>query len=153
MLVEGFVLCNDAVSDENGIIGDPTEVALIELGKKFNILKQDVNVEHPRVNEMPFDSERKMMSTQHVYGDVKISFTKGAVDNILPRCKKIYDGGKTRNITKEDLAKLEEATHSMSLEALRVLALGYKEDGEFNEENLIFVGLVGMIDPPRPEAK
>ena len=153
LLVEGFVLCNDAVSDENGIIGDPTEVALIELGKKFNILKQDVNVEHPRVNEMPFDSERKMMSTQHVYGDVKISFTKGAVDNILPRCKKIYDGGKTRNITKEDLAKLEEATHSMSLEALRVLALGYKEDGEFNEENLIFVGLVGMIDPPRPEAK
>ena len=153
LLVEGFVLCNDAIADENGTIGDPTEVALIEMGKKFNVLKQDVNVKHPRVNEMPFDSERKMMSTQHVYGDAKVSFTKGAVDNIIPRCKKIYDNGKTRNITKEDLEKLEEATHSMSLDALRVLALGYKENGEFNEEDLIFVGLVGMIDPPRPEAK
>lgn len=153
LLVEGFVLCNDAIADDNGTIGDPTEVALIEMGKKFNVMKADVNEKHPRVNELPFDSERKMMSTQHVYGDVKVSFTKGAVDNIIPRCKKIYDNGKIRKLTKEDLEKLDEATHSMSLDALRVLALGYKEDGEFSEEDLIFVGLVGMIDPPRPEAK
>jgi Ca2+-transporting ATPase len=153
LLVEGFVLCNDAVADENGVIGDPTEIALIELGNKFNLLKSCLNKEHPRVNELPFDSDRKMMSTQHDYGKVKKSYTKGAVDNIIKRCTKIYDNGKIREITKADLEMVEQATREMSLEALRVLALGYKETGAFDENNLIFVGMVGMIDPPRPEAK
>ena len=153
LLIEGFVLCNDAISDEGGTIGDPTEVALIELGNKFNILKKELNDKYPRINEIPFDSERKMMSTQHDYGKIKRSYTKGAVDNIIKRCTKIYDNGKVREIKKEDLEKLDSATHEMSLDALRVLALGYKEVGEFDENNLVFVGLVGMIDPPRPEAE
>ena len=153
LLIEGFVLCNDAVADESGVIGDPTEVALIELGRKFNIMKETVNTAHPRVNELPFDSDRKMMSTLHTYGKTKRSYTKGAIDNILKRCNKIYDNGNVRDITKEDLKKMDEAAHSMSLDALRVLALGYKENEEFNEEDLVFVGFVGMIDPPRPEAK
>ena len=153
MLIEGFVLCNDAVADENGVIGDPTEVALIELGNKYGLLKSELNNKHPRINELPFDSERKMMSTQHEYGKIKRSYTKGALDVILKRCTKIYDNGKVREINKEDLEKLDHASHNMALDALRVLALAYKEVGTFDEENLIFAGLVGMIDPPRPEAK
>ena len=153
LLIEGLVLCNDAVADENGVIGDPTEVALIELGRKFNMMKDVVNEAHPRINELPFDSDRKMMSTMHKYGKVDRSYTKGAIDNILKRCSKIYDNGEVRDITKKDLEKMNEAAHNMSLDALRVLALGYKENGEFNEEDLVFVGFVGMIDPPRPEAK
>ena len=153
MLIEGLVLCNDAVADENGVIGDPTEVALIELGNKYGLLKSELNNKHPRINELPFDSERKMMSTQHEYGKIKRSYTKGALDVILKRCTKIYDNGKVREINKEDLEKLDYASHNMALDALRVLALAYKEVGTFDEENLIFAGLVGMIDPPRPEAK
>ena len=153
ILIEGFVLCNDAVSDENSTIGDPTEVALIEMGNYVKLKKNDINNKYPRINEMPFDSDRKMMSTYHDYGDKKVSYTKGAVDNILPRCGKIYDNGKIRKITDEDREQLGIAIHSMSNDALRVLALGYKENGVFDEKDLIFVGMVGMIDPPRPEAK
>lgn len=153
ILIEGFVLCNDAVSDENGAIGDPTEVALIEMGNSVKVNKNDINKKHPRINEMPFDSERKMMSTLHDYGDKKVSYTKGAVDNILPRCEKIYDNGKVSKITNEDREQLEKAIHNMSDDALRVLAIGYKENGTFDENDLIFIGMVGMIDPPRPEAK
>ena len=153
LLVEGLVLCNDAVADESGNIGDPTEVALVEMGNKLNIFKQDVNKKYPRINELPFDSDRKMMSTQHDYGNKKVSYTKGAIDIILKRCTKIYDDGKIRDITKDDLKKMDEAAHEMSQDALRVLALGYKETGNFDENNLVFVGFVGMIDPPRPEAK
>ena len=153
LLIEGLVLCNDAVADENGVIGDPTEVALIELGRKFNMMKDVVNEAHPRINELPFDSDRKMMSTMHKYGKIDRAYTKGAIDNILKRCSKIYDNGEVRDITKKDLEKMNEAAHNMSLDALRVLALGYKDNGELNEEDLVFVGFVGMIDPPRPEAK
>ena len=153
LLVEGLVLCNDAIADENGVIGDPTEVAVIDLGNKFFILKQKLIELYPRINEIPFDSDRKMMTTQHDYRNKKISYTKGAIDNILKRSKKIYDNGIVRDITNEDLEKINKASKEMSFEALRVLALGYKETGDFSEENLIFVGMVGMIDPPRPEAK
>ena len=153
LLIEGLVLCNDSVADENGVIGDPTEVALIELGKKFNVLKDQLNRKYPRVNELPFDSERKMMTTQHAYGNLKRSYTKGAIDVIIKRCTKIYDSGKIRDLNKEDLEKIDDAVREMSSDALRVLALGYKETESLNEEDLIFVGLVGMIDPPRPEAK
>lgn len=153
LLVEGLVLCNDAVADNNGNIGDPTEVALIELGNKFNILKEIANKNHPRVDELPFDSERKMMSTKHKYGNVDRAYTKGAIDNIIKRCNKIYIDGKVREITKDDLNKLEEASKKMAYDALRVLAIGYKDVGAFDENDLIFLGLVGMIDPPRPEAK
>jgi len=152
-LIEGLVLCNDAVSDENGIIGDPTEVALIELGNKFDFLKNQLNLLHPRINELPFDSERKMMSTQHDYGSAKRIYTKGAIDNIVKRCTKIYESGNVRKINDEDIEKINDAAHKMSLDALRVLALGYKESEKMDENDLVFVGFVGMIDPPRPEAK
>lgn len=153
ILVEGLVLCNDAVSDEKGVIGDPTEVALIELGQKYNIDKISFNSAHKRIGELPFDSERKMMSTQHLYGNSKRMYTKGALDSVIKRCTKIYDAGKIREITKDDINAINESSHAMAKDALRVLALAYKEIGELDEKNLIFVGLVGMIDPARPEAK
>lgn len=153
LLIEGMVLCNDAVADNEGIIGDPTEIALIDLGNKFGFNKLKLNSEHKRVNELPFDSERKMMSTQHVYGNIKRMYTKGALDSVLKNCSKIYENGKIREITKEDKEKIVDVSHEMSKDALRVLTLAYKEVGELEESNLIFIGLVGMIDPPRPEAK
>lgn len=153
LLIEGMVLCNDAVIDNGNAIGDPTEVALIDLGKKFGVEKDNLNKDHKRINELPFDSERKLMSTQHIYGNCKRMYTKGAIDNILKVCTKIYVDDKVREITKEDIDRINDASLNMSQEALRVLALAYKEVGQFEENNLIFVGMVGMIDPPRPEAK
>jgi len=153
LLMEGMVLCNDAVLEEGNVIGDPTEIALIDLGNKFGYSKEKLNKEHNRVNELPFDSERKMMSTQHLYGNVKRIYTKGAIDSVLKNCTKIYVDGKVKKITEEDLKNINGVSHEMSKEALRVLALAYKEIDELDEHDLIFVGLVGMIDPPRPEAR
>ena len=153
MLIEGMVLCNDASVNETGVVGDPTEIALIDLGIKLGFDKNKLNKEHKRVNELPFDSERKMMSTQHMYGDVKRTYTKGALDIVLKKCTKIYDDGKVRKITKEDLDKIGEVSHEMAQDALRVLTLAYSDANELEEKELIFIGLVGMIDPPRPEAK
>lgn len=153
VLIEGMVLCNDAVIEDGQVIGDPTEIALIDLGNKFGINKERLNIEHRRINELPFDSDRKMMSTQHKYGNVNRVYTKGAIDSVIKNCVKINVDGEVRKINETDIEKLNAVSHEMSQEALRVLALAYKEDGELDEQNLVFIGLVGMIDPPRPEAK
>lgn len=153
LLVEGMVLCNDASINENGVVGDPTEIALIDLGNKIGLNKNELNEKHKRINEMPFDSERKMMSTQHLYNGVKRVYTKGALDIVLKRCTKIYENGKVRKLTEKDLEKIGEVSREMASDALRVLTLAYKESENIEEKDLIFIGLVGMIDPPRPEAK
>ncbi len=153
-IVEGMVLCNDAYYDTNDkAIGDPTEIALLDLGEKFNINKNILNNKYKRTNELPFDSERKMMSTQHDYNGHKRLYTKGAVDSVLKKCTKVYDGGRVRELLQNDREKIEKAMHEMSKCALRVLAIAYKDIDELNERNLTFLGMVGMIDPPRPEAK
>lgn len=153
LLIEGMVLCNDAIIENDKVIGDPTEIALIDLGKKFDINKSKLNEKYKRVNEIPFDSDRKMMTTQHMYGNGKRMYTKGALDIMIKKCTKINLNGIVRDITSKDVDKIIEVSHEMSKKALRVLTLAYKEFGEMEEKNLIFVGLVGMIDPPRPEAK
>ena len=153
LLIEGMVLCNDATVNKEGVVGDPTEIALIDLGEKLGFYKNELNKEHKRINEMPFDSDRKMMSTQHIYNDINRMYTKGALDIVLKRCTKINDGEKIRKLTKKDLEKIAEVSHEMAKDALRVLTLAYKDDGVLEEKDLIFAGLVGMIDPPRPEAK
>ena len=148
----GLSLCSNAYVDE-GLYGDPTEIALVEYANKLNQHKADLEKEAPRVDEYPFDSVRKMMSTQHEYNGKKIIFTKGAIDSILKVATKIEINGKVRELTDKDKENIMAASDAMAVEALRVLGLAYAYSDELKEENLVFVGLVGMIDPPRPECK
>jgi len=152
ILIEGMALCSNA-EIENGRFGDPTEIALVDLAYKFGIIKSQLENKNPRIDELPFDSNRKMMSTLNKYEGKKISFTKGSIDSILIRCNSILDNGKVRKIKKEDIETINDINNDMSNRALRVLALAYKESDSISEEDMIFVGLVAMIDPPRPEAK
>ncbi len=152
LLAKGMSLCSDAKVD-GGIYGDPTEVALIEFANSFDMHKGDLEKETPRINEMPFDSVRKMMSTMHKDGEKTITYTKGAMDQILKHTTRILINGETRTISEEDVKKIEEAASNMSSDALRVLALAISFNEQLEENNLIFVGLVGMVDPPRETAK
>ena len=151
LLATGLSLCSNA-SVDNGVYGDPTEVALVEFANKHDKHKALLDEEYPRINEYPFDSVRKMMSTQHAHEGKEVVFTKGAIDSILKCTTKISINGKVRKITEEDKKKIMEASDTMAVEALRVLGLAYKESKDLTEEDLIFIGLVGMIDPARPEA-
>lgn len=159
LLVDGMILCNDATSTESSKTGDPTEIALLDVGNKFNIFKDALNSEHKRVNEIPFDSDRKLMTTVNKYNNKYYTFTKGAIDSILKLSSKIFINGEVTDFTDELKASILESSNLMSDDALRVLALGYKSlENEHIaidnlEEDLIFVGLMGMIDPPREEVK
>ena len=151
-LAMGLSLCSNASVDE-GVYGDPTEIALVEYANKLDEHKSYLESIAPRVDEIPFDSVRKMMSTQHVYNNKKIIFTKGAIDSILKVADSILISGKERKITEKDRENIMAASDKMAVDALRVLGLAYRYSDELKEEKLVFVGLVGMIDPPRPEAK
>lgn len=154
IFVKGFVLCNDASTANNERMGDPTELALLDMGKLVNVTREGLEQTNPRINEKSFDSARKLMTTVHKEDNKVISYTKGAMDILLGRCNKIYLNGEVIDITEQHIADINKAASEMARGALRVLALGYKEnDDTANEENLTFAGLIGMIDPPRPEAK
>jgi len=155
-LVEGLTLCNDTEErSDGGYIGDPTETALVAYSKLLDISYKKIKTSMKRIDEIPFDSVRKLMTTVHDDGEHQISYTKGAFDMLLSKCTKILDGNKERNIEKEDIDALKKANKSMATEALRVLGLAYKKtnlkDHNNLESDLVFVGLVGMIDPPRDE--
>jgi Ca2+-transporting ATPase len=156
LFIDGFVLCTDAVISGGNRVGDPTELAFIDLIIKLGIAKEELMKAFPRVNEKPFDSNRKMMTTVHKSkdsGDI-ISFTKGATDQILKKCSHIIINGNVSRINENDLENINKAAKEMASNALRVLALAIKNDNSDGiEDELIFAGLVGMIDPPRPEAK
>ncbi len=159
MLIEGMVLCNDTEEKlDEELIGDPTETALVAYAKKIGINVKELKAFDQRIDEIPFDSKRKLMTTVHTNGEgKKISYTKGAFDMLLNRCTKILILNKERDITDEDRAELRKANKEMGSNALRVLGLAYKKhylnDHEHLEEDLVFVGLVGMIDPPRKEVE
>ena len=159
LLTHGMILCNDATSKDGVQTGDPTEVALIDVGNKINIFKDDLNKEFKRVNEIPFDSDRKLMTTVNSYENKYYVFTKGAIDSILKISSKILTNGEINEFTNKEKSETLDASNLMSDDALRVLALAYKPiDNEHVpidelENNLIFVGLMGMIDPPREEVK
>lgn len=161
------VLANDASLDKDAegykIIGDPTEGALVTLAAKANLLKDEMNTSYPRIEEIPFDSARKMMSTIHenyIPGKL-VSFTKGAPDIVIDRCSHISMGGKVIPFTDELKEEVLKINSMFSRDALRVLASAYKEYSELPsdispdtiETGMTLVGLTGMIDPPRPEAK
>lgn len=161
------ILTNDSNLEKSDdvykIIGDPTEGALVTLAGKANIKKNEINKTYPRIEEIPFDSERKMMTTFHKnYIPEKIvSFTKGAPDIIIDRCSHISINDKVVPLTAELKSEVLSVNSKFSKNALRVLAFAYKEydnlpediSPDNNEMNMIFVGLTGMIDPPRTEAK
>lgn len=153
MLAKCAALCNNSqLIDDNGysILGDPTEGCLLTMVQKsgLKILGRD----NPRIKELVFDSNRKRMSTVNQIDGKQVLLTKGAPDSIFKICNRILEDGKIRKITKSDLAKLDEINEKYASEAYRVLAFAYKESGD-EEADMIFVGMVGIIDPPRPEVK
>ena len=157
LLMRSALLCNDTTIAEEKVVGDPTEVALTELGQKYKIFKHQIDDEEKRINEIPFDSKRKLMSvlTQNQNQEC-IMWTKGAIDSILDRCDSIVIENKILPLTQEKKEQILTANNEMSDKALRVLAFAYKDiksEEEFKEEKLIFIGLLGMIDPPREEIK
>lgn len=158
LLLENLILCNDATSNKDSKTGDPTEIALIDVGNNLNIFKENLEAKHKRINEIPFDSDRKLMTTINEYDDNSLVFTKGAIDNLLNICDKIYIQDEIVPITDEIKSSILNASNLMSDDALRVLGAAFKplsdniEQHEI-EKNLIFIGLVGMIDPPREEVK
>ncbi|HZJ89213.1 MAG TPA: cation-translocating P-type ATPase [Bacilli bacterium] len=153
-LAVGLALCNDATVD-HGVYGDPTEIALILNLTSINTTKDELEAKFPRVNEIPFDSKRKMMSTLHQTEKGYIQYTKGALDVILNLTTTVTVDGKTRKITASDKNKINTAAKKMTNRALRVIALAKRvPSAEFAEEqNLTFIGFVGLFDPPREEAK
>ena len=164
LIARAMAQCSDAVLDAEKLeaVGEPTECALVNFAYKENLNKTDLDTAYPRVAEAPFDSMRKMMSTIHEDGNgAYVQFTKGAPDEILKCCTKARIGGEDVELTDEIKANILGANKGMANEALRVLAVAYKNldsipasvDPEDIENNLVFVGLTGMIDPIRPEVK
>jgi P-type Ca2+ transporter type 2C len=159
LLLENLVLCNDSTYSEESKTGDPTEIAMLEAGVKFNIFKNTLEQQHPRINEVPFESDRKLMSTVNKYDDGYYVMTKGATDNLLKRCINVYKNGEIVPLTQQIINDIMEKANSMSDDALRVLGAAYKKIDSPHiaidtiETDLTFIGLVGMIDPPRLEVK
>ncbi|MFR9121912.1 MAG: cation-translocating P-type ATPase [Faecalibacillus intestinalis] len=153
------MLCNDSTNHDGQEIGDPTETALINLGSLLGEDYAQVRDEHPRLSEVPFDSDRKLMSTEHFIDGRYVMVVKGAVDVLLDRMSHIQDGDILRKITEEDRVRIEVQNKHFSENGLRVLAFAFKtmeqEQGlTLNDENdLTFLGLISMMDPPRVESK
>lgn len=159
LLLENMTLCNDATSNKESKTGDPTEIALLDLALNYGITKEGLNKDHTRNNELPFDSDRKLMSTINQYGDKHFIMTKGAIDNIIQISNSIYINGEIKPLTEDMKKNIMNASNAMSEDALRVLGFAYREvsthsiEPEDIEKDLIVIGLVGMIDPPREEVK
>lgn len=162
LVATAMALCSDANLNENDQAeGEPTECALVNFACKEGYKKQDLEAKTPRVDEAPFDSGRKMMSTVHDLGGSFIQYTKGGPDVVLSRCVSYYDNGQIKPMTEEKRAQIMAANKEMADKALRVLAAAmrsWKEmpadnTPEFLEQELVFIGLTGMIDPVRPEVK
>lgn len=152
LLIKNMCLCNDATYSENSKTGDPTEIALLEFSSVHN---QKMN--YKRLREIPFDSDRKLMTTVNNINDKFYSFTKGAVDNLLSLCTKVLINNEILDLTDSIKNKILENAETMANNALRTLGFAYKEIVHLREEefenNLVFLGIVGMIDPPREEVK
>ena len=166
-LLKASTLCNDAKLEKETetqrwmIKGDPTEGALVVAAAKAGLWKEELEQQEPRIGEIPFSSERKRMTTVHIFsGKKKIAYMKGAPEIVLERCTKILANSKMRRITGDERTKLLEVNEAMALQALRNLGFAFKELPEnlesFDEKiekDFTFVGIMGMIDPPREEVK
>lgn len=158
-LVLMALLCNDAVTVENKEIGDPTEVALVNMGEIYELDELIIRDQYPRLGEVPFDSDRKLMSTAHKFKDKYTLITKGALDVLLARATKIETSEGISDFTEEHKKEIEKINREFSMDGLRVLSFAYKEIPEGkeitleDEYDLTFVGLIAMMDPPRNESK
>lgn len=159
LLLESIVLCNDATSTATSKTGDPTEIALLDMGNMFNVFKEELDKTHKRVDEIPFDSDRKLMTTVNSYEDKFNVMTKGATDNLINICTSAYINGEVVPMTEEIKNGFLKVATAMSDDALRVLGAAFKTVNSTHvevdelEKDLTFIGLVGMIDPPRLEVK
>lgn len=154
------ILCNDAETTKDKEIGDPTEIALVDFGEEiYELDEMETRRTYPRLKEVPFDSDRKLMSTVHTLDSKKVLITKGAVDVLMDRVVKIETSDGISDFSDADRKKIDEVNHSFSESGLRVLAFAYKEVENHenisteDEHDLIFVGLTAMMDPPRAESK
>ena len=161
-LATAMALCSDAnLNDAGQAEGEPTEAALVNFAAKEGLPKGELAAAQPRVDEAPFDSSRKMMSTIHTAGDAYVQYTKGAPDEVLKRCTTYLENGKALPMTDAKRAEILAANKNMADQALRVLAAAKRDWAEkpasnepaFLEQDLCFLGLTGMIDPVRPEVK
>ena len=162
LVATAMALCSDAsLNDQDQAEGEPTECALVNFACKLGMKKQDLEAATPRVDEAPFDSGRKMMSTIHDLGGSFVQYTKGGPDVVLSRCTHYYEDGEAKPMTEEKRAEILAANKAMADKALRVLAAAKRDwserpadnTPEFLEKELVFLGLTGMIDPVRPEVK
>ncbi|MBO5837900.1 MAG: cation-translocating P-type ATPase [Oscillospiraceae bacterium] len=162
LVATAMALCSDAnLNDQDQAEGEPTECALVNFACKEGYKKQDLEAKTPRVDEAPFDSGRKMMSTIHDLGGSFVQYTKGGPDVVLARCVSYYENGEIKPMTEEKRAEIMAANKAMADKALRVLAAAMRSwsekpadnTPEYLEQELVFVGLTGMIDPVRPEVK
>jgi Ca2+-transporting ATPase len=162
LLMRIGALCNDSKLQHNErweIFGDPTEGALLVSAGKLGYKKPDLEKHFPRVDEIPFDSDRKCMTTIHKIDGTQVAYTKGAPDVIVEKCRRIYINGRVKRITSAEKKKILQINKEMASKALRVLGFAYRQlpskhkIGEKTETDLIFVGLQAMIDPPREEVK
>ena len=160
LLLKAALLASDATNNQQtgASIGDPTEVALVQLGEKFGVDEEAYRAQHPRLGELAFDSDRKLMSTLHDIDGVPTLFTKGAIDVMLQRSNYLLTREGPVEMTPERREAISRINMELSMEGLRVLSFGYKELPGFrppalsDEDGFTFIGLISMIDPPRPEA-
>jgi len=153
LLLKAGTLNNDATLTKNNIIGDPTEGSLIVSAAKAGLVKEKLEKEYKKTDEIPFSSERKCMTTMHKIKGETLAFTKGAPEVVLKLCNSVYENGKVKKLTEKKRKEILETNREFANNALRVLGFAYKTvmDKKRAEKNLIFIGLQGMIDPPRTE--
>ena len=158
-LINNALLCNDSVTVEGKEIGDPTEVALVNLGEELHLDELVIREKYQRISEIPFDSYRKLMSTVNIVNNKQVLFTKGALDVLINKVNYVADSHGIRKLNDEERKEIISVNKQLSEQGLRILAFAYKElqDKEEitkeDENDYVFTGLISMIDPPRVESK
>ncbi|WP_302653152.1 calcium-translocating P-type ATPase, PMCA-type [uncultured Clostridium sp.] len=159
LLINNALLCNDSVTVEGKEIGDPTEVALVNLGEELHLDELVIREKYQRISEIPFDSDRKLMSTVNIVNNKSVLFTKGALDSLINKVNYLTTSNGVRRLSDEERKKILLVNKQLSEQGLRILAFAYKElqDREEitkeDENDYVFTGLISMIDPPRVESK
>lgn len=158
-LINNALLCNDSVTIDGKEIGDPTEVALVNLGEELHLDELVIREKYQRISEIPFDSDRKLMSTVNIVNNKQVLFTKGALDVLINKVNYVADSHGIRKLNDEERKEIISVNKQLSEQGLRILSFAYKElqDKEEitkeDENDYVFTGLISMIDPPRVESK